>query len=91
MTAHIIGAIGLFVLVAAVATVVIIDWRRSSLRTRYTQLQVEMDGARVKLGELEEQLVRVTQERDQARAVANDLTELLAQAGERLFRVRGGR
>lgn len=91
MTANLIAGLALVVLVVAVAVVVVIDWRRSTLRDDNTRLQTELDGARVKLRELDEQLVTVTRERDQARTVANDLTELLAQAGERLFRKRGAR
>lgn len=91
MTAHLIAGVALAILIAAIAVVVVIDWRRSTLRDDNIRLRTELDGAQIKLRELDEQLVTVTRERDQARAVANDLSELLAQAGERLFRSRAGR
>lgn len=91
MTAHLIAGVALAILIAAIAVVVVTDWRRSTLRDDNTRLRTELDGAKVKLHELDQQLATVTRERDQARTVAHDLTELLAQAGERLFRNRGAR
>lgn len=90
MSAHTIVGLVLAAMVIAAAVVVIIDWRRSSLRSQVVRMRVELAGAKVKVNELEAQLEWTVRERDVLKERLESVHHELEVAGARLFRRTGG-
>ena len=90
MSAHTVVGLVLAAMVIAAAVVVIIDWRRSSLRSQVERMRVELAGAKVKVNELEAQLVWVVRQRDVLQERLGDVHRELEVAGASLFRRAGG-
>lgn len=90
MSAHTVVGLVLAAMVIAAAVVVIIDWRRSSLRSQVERMRVELAGAKVKVNELEAQLVWVVRQRDVLQERLEAVHRELEVAGARLFRRTGG-
>ena len=88
MSAHTVVGLVLAAMVIAAAVVVIIDWRRSSLRSQVERMRVELAGAKVKVNELEAQLVWVVRQRDALQERLESVHRELEVAGARLFRRR---
>ncbi len=90
MSAQVLGAGFVAVLVVACAVALVIDWRRSSLRSQVERLRVELQGAKSKVNELEAQLVWVVRQRDVLQERLGEVHRELEVAGARLFRRTGG-
>lgn len=85
-----LGACVLGVMVLACLVGLLLDWRRSSLRSEVERLRVELQGAKVKVRELEAQLIWTVRERDVLRERLGEVHRELEVAGARLFRRSGG-